>query len=208
MLKEFYKDNWKTIWFLIMLLISIMIVAAVSKTTEAILLVDERPIDEEIHYNIEEAQEEIQYTNNLIAPVEPVIVYEEEKIEPRYGFTPYEIILLSRMVSGDKNIDGDGEYDIDFRECNEFDIYEVHKTLCVVMNRQRHHLWPNNVEDILLQKGQFAVFPRNLNANPSEKTKKIVYEWCNRYDNYDGYVHVVPEEHLYFCGNGKTNTTY
>ena len=129
----------------------------------------------------------------------------EETVEPRYGFTDEEIYLLAQVLSGDRDVDGDGEYDIDFQE--EINYYEVGKVLGVIMNRVRSDDFPNTVTDVVKQKGQFSVIPRNLTREPSDISLSTVREWCTAYDNYINLVQVVPRDHLFFTGNGKTNTT-
>jgi len=139
--------------------------------------------------------------------MEPTIA-EPADISPRYGFTSDDVYLLSQLISGDKNKDGDGEYDIDFKNpLLPKHIHEVHKVLCIVMNRQRHHKWPNTVRDILLQKGQFMVFPRNLKKIPGEKTINLITDWCASYDIGDKSIQVIPEKHIYFSGDGRSNKT-
>lgn len=132
-------------------------------------------------------------------------IYETEYEDLRYGFTVEDIYLLAQLLCGDGRIDGDGEYDIDFRD--EIDYYEVGKVLGVVMNRVRSDEFPNTVTDVVLQKGQFAVIPRNLNAHPSDIALATVCEWCVAYDHYINLVQVVPRDHLYFTGNGVINKT-
>lgn len=135
----------------------------------------------------------------------PIHIEETEDKNLRYGFTVEDIYLLTQLLCGDGSIDGDGEYDIDFRD--EIDYYEVGKVLGVVMNRVRSDEFPNTVTDVVLQKGQFAVIPRNLNAHPSDIALATVCEWCVAYDHYINLVQVVPRDHLYFTGNGVINKT-
>jgi hypothetical protein len=113
--------------------------------------------------------------------------------------------LLAQLVSGSKDIDGDGEYDIDFQY--EINYYEISKVLSVVMNRVRSDKFPDTVHDVVLDKGQFKVMPRNTKRTPSEKTLKVVRDWCTSYDAFDPGVQACPEDHLSFSGNGKINRT-
>ena len=138
-----------------------------------------------------------------IEPIEPIEPAPE--IELRYGFTEGEIYLLAQLLCGDENISGDGEYDIDFAK--EVNYNEVSKVLAVVMNRVRSTQFPNTAYDVVMQKNQFSVMPANASKVPSEKAIEVVEEWCKAYDSYDGGIQVCPESHLYFSGNGKTNTT-
>lgn len=125
--------------------------------------------------------------------------------EPRYGFTEDEVYLLAQLLCGSGNKDGDGEYDIDFK--TEINYCEVAKVLCVVMNRVRSDSFPNTVTDVVMQKGQFSVMPLNAQKTPSDIAIQTVQEWCDAYDRFDGGVQNIPEDHLYFTGNGVTNTT-
>lgn len=128
-----------------------------------------------------------------------------EPPEPRYGFTEDEVYLLAQLLCGSGSKDGDGEYDIDFK--TEINYCEVAKVLCVVMNRVRSDSFPNTVTDVVMQKGQFSVMPRNAQKTPSDIAIQTVQEWCDAYDRFDGGAQNIPEDHLYFTGNGITNTT-
>ncbi len=134
---------------------------------------------------------------------EPIPI--DEEVQLRYGFTDDEIYLLAQVLSGDGDVDGDGEYDIDFQD--EINYYEVGKVLGVIMNRVRSDDFPNTVMDVVTQKGQFSVIPRNLTREPSDISLQTVKEWCTAYDNYINLVQVVPKNHLFFTGDGKINTT-
>ena len=125
--------------------------------------------------------------------------------EPRYGFTEDEVYLLAQLLCGSGCKDGDGEYDIDFK--TEINYCEVAKVLCVVMNRVRSDSFPNTVTDVVMQKGQFSAMPRNAKRTPSDIAIQTVQEWCDAYDRFDGGAQNIPEDHLYFTGNGITNTT-
>ena len=130
---------------------------------------------------------------------------ESSEPEPRYDFTEDEVYLLAQLLCGSGSKDGDGEYDIDFK--TEINYCEVSKVLCVVMNRVRSDSFPNTVTDVVMQKGQFSVMPRNAQKTPSDIAIQTVQEWCDAYDRFDGGAQNIPEDHLYFTGNGVTNTT-
>ena len=127
------------------------------------------------------------------------------EVESRYGFTEDEIYLLAQLLCGDKSVDGDGEYDIDYQK--EINYYEVSKVLCVVMNRVRSKDFPNTVAEVVLQKEQFSVMPQNADKEPSDIALQTVREWCEAYDNHANFIQVVPNNHLFFTGDGKINTT-
>lgn len=127
----------------------------------------------------------------------------EEFIEKRYGFSYNEIYLLAQLLCGDKNVDGDGEYDFDFGNSERYD--QISLVLSVVMNRVRSDEFPDTVTDVVTAKRQFSVMPRNLNVEPSEIALLRVTEWCEAYDRWDGGVQSVPEDHLYFTGDGLEN---
>lgn len=157
---------------------------------------------------------------NLIAETPPVVsttpitptpsptqtsAEEPSEPEPRYDFTEDEVYLLAQLLCGSGSKDGDGEYDIDFK--TEINYCEVSKVLCVVMNRVRSDSFPNTVTDVVMQKGQFSVMPRNAQKTPSDIAIQTVQEWCDAYDRFDRGAQNIPEDHLYFTGNGVTNTT-
>lgn len=152
---------------------------------------------------IEDISQESLYEEEII-PYKVPVLYEEE-IELRYGFTDEDIHILAQVLSGDKSVDGDGEYDIDYQK--EINYYEVGKVLSVIMNRVRSKDFPNTVTDVVMQKGQFSVMPRNSTKEPSDVTLKTVREWCEAYDNHANFVQVIPKNHLFFTGNGVINIT-
>lgn len=149
----------------------------------------------------DELQEEVVETDT------DEVIFEEEIVEVRYGFTADDIYLLAQLLCGDKAKDGDGEYDIDFQPADKINYHEVGKVLCVVMNRQRDDRFPNTVRDVVLARNQFSVFPKNLYSTPSDRALHTVKEWCDAYDSFDGGTQIVPENHVFFSGNGYTNTT-
>lgn len=152
----------------------------------------------------------------LATPATPAtiqIIQPESSIEPtpemelRYGFTEDEIYLLAQVLCGDENTSGDGEYDIDFVDPDNINYYEVSKVLCVVMNRVRDDRFPSTVEDVVLAHNQFSVMPKNLEATPSEMALMVVEDWCKAYDLFDTCTQCVPENHVFFAGNGASNIT-
>jgi hypothetical protein len=192
----------------IMLCILLIMVSIVPPTesmaNEAVL--EERPI-------IEQVSTMIFVPRPLVfpEPVSEVITQEEEVIEPRYGFTDEEVYLLAQLLCGDKNKDGDGEYDFVWDAKNdEVNYSEVCKVLCVVMNRVRSDLFPNTVTAVVTQVNprQFSAMDNNAYAVPDDVAIQIIREWCNAYDNWDTGVQTIPESHLYFeAGPNNTNTT-
>jgi len=144
----------------------------------------------------------IETIKDIPIPTTPAPIKE---IKLHYGFTDEDVYLLAQVLSGGGNVDGDGEYDIDFQE--EINYYEVGKVLNVIMNRVRSEDFPDTVKDVVLQKGQFSVIPRNLTREPSDIALQTVREWCTAYDNYINLVQVVPTNHLFFTGNGTINIT-
>jgi len=130
-------------------------------------------------------------------------------IELRYGFTDDDIYLLAQLLCGDASIDGDGEYDFVWSALHgRMNYYEMGKVLCVVMNRQRNGYWGDTVREVVLAKGQFVVFPKNLKTKPHDIAMERVRDWCYDYDRWDYRLQVIPESHLYFrAGPNLTNVT-
>lgn len=126
-------------------------------------------------------------------------------LDPIYDFTDEEVLLMAQLLSGDKTVDGDGEYDIDYQK--DINHEEVNKVLCVVMNRVFDDRFPDTVEEVILARNQFSVMPKNLNANPTLRSQRVVKEWCDTYANSPERVQTIPGDHVYFTGNGITNTT-
>ena len=145
--------------------------------------------------------------------LETMLESEEDIISPRYGFTEEDIYLLSQLIAGDKNKIGDGEYDFTWaiQHGFEFDFIEIYKVLCVVMNRVRSKDFPSTVSEVILQRGQFAVIPRNLKTDPDPLVITEIRAWCEKYDGWWN-MQIIPEDHLYFEAgphNGNiTSTTW
>ena len=140
--------------------------------------------------------------------VNPEVLPAPETIEPtpkRYGFTDSDIYLMTVLLCGSGKTDGDGEYDIDFD--NNIDHDQVSLVLSVVMNRVMSDRFPNTVSEVIWARGQFSPMPRWKNGLPtvSDKSYQIVKDWCIAYDAHDLSVMSIPEDHLYFAGNGKIN---
>lgn len=140
-------------------------------------------------------------------PVQEVIPEpEQEPVKsPRYGFTADDIYLMSVLLTGSKDVNGDGEFDFDFGRQDEYD--QISLVLCVVMNRVRSDLYPNTVSEVIWQKNQFAPMRKWQKGLPkvSDISIQRVTEWCEAYDRYDPGVQCIPEDHLYFHGDGINN---
>ena len=131
-----------------------------------------------------------------------------ETIEPtpkKYGFTDSDIHLMTVLLCGSGKTDGDGEYDIDFDTNIDHD--QVSLVLSVVMNRVMSDRFPNTVSEVVWARGQFSPMPRWKNGLPtvSDKSYQIVKDWCVAYDAHDLSIMSIPEDHLYFTGNGTIN---
>ena len=140
--------------------------------------------------------------------VTPEVLPAPETIEPtpkRYGFTDSDIYLMTVLLCGSGKTDGDGEYDIDFDTNINHD--QVSLVLSVVMNRVMSDRFPNTVPEVIWARGQFSPMSRWTNGLPtvSDKSYQIVKDWCVAYDTHDLSIMSVPEDHLYFTGNGKIN---
>ena len=127
------------------------------------------------------------------------------ELDPRYGFTEDEIKVLAILLCGSKDVDGDGEYDIDFGNDERYD--QISLVLCVVMNRVRNDHFPNTVTEVVYQPNQFAPMKQWKDCSPevSEIALQRVREWCNAYDCWDSEIQSIPEDHLYFTGDGLEN---
>ncbi len=144
------------------------------------------------------------------AAKEPVREYALEEIaipeiEPRYGFTDDEVYLMAVLLSGSKYVDGDGEYDVDFH--NQDNQQQISLVLNVVMNRVNSDQFPDTISEVIWAPGQFSPMPKWVNNLPEvgDISLQKVREWCNAYDTYDPEAQVVPDNHLYFYGNGIVN---
>lgn len=131
------------------------------------------------------------------------IIFEEPIFEPRYGFTDDDIYLMTVLLCGSENTDGDGEYDIDVENYDKHD--EIALVLGVVMNRVMSPNFPNTVSEVIWAKNQFTPMRRWTNGLPkvSERSYQIVKEWCEAYDAHDLSILSVPENHLFFSAKKK-----
>lgn len=152
---------------------------------------------------IEEVPESIQIQEVVEEPVELKVM--ESAPPPRYGFTDDDIYLMTVLLSGSKDVDGDGEFDIDYRKNIDYD--QTSLVLCVVMNRVQSEKFQNTVSEVIWQKGQFSPMVRWTRGIPkvSDISLKLVTEWCTAYDAWDDSVQTIPENHLYFSGDGRKN---
>ena len=133
-------------------------------------------------------------------------IFSTEEIQDlpvRYSFTEEDIILMAQLLTGCGYIDGDGEYDFDFK--NTVNFVEVNKVLGVVINRVKSEDFPNTVKEVILQRNQFVVMPRNLTVTPSDISLETVRNWIYRYNKNDETTMV--NGHLYFTGTGIINIT-
>jgi len=143
----------------------------------------------------------------IIATEDEVEVSPEPTRPPRYGFTEEEIILLARLLCGDKDVDGDGEYDFDYGFRHNYD--QISLVLCVVMNRVRSDKFPNTVKENLYRQGQFTrVLSWTSEPDVSDVAMHYVRTWCELYDSYNGFAQSIPEDHYYFNGDGKRNYSH
>ena len=143
-------------------------------------------------------------------PEEYILREEEEVVEeviipPRYNFTEDDIYLMTVLLCGDRNIDGDGEYDVDFGNSDNHE--QISLVLSVVMNRVMSTSFPNTVSEVIWAKGQFSLMPRWRHKLPivSTESYEIVKNWCESYALHDPAIMSIPETHLYFGGNGIIN---
>lgn len=132
-------------------------------------------------------------------------IVEEPEPQPKYGFAEDDIYLMTVLLCGSAKTAGDGEYDIDFAKDINHD--QISLVLSVVMNRVMSDNFPNTVSEVIWAPGQFAPMTRWKRGLPivSEKSYQIVKEWCESYDRHDLTVMSIPENHLYFSGNGVIN---
>jgi len=138
-------------------------------------------------------------------PEKEFTLEEMPEIEPRYSFTDDEVYLMAVLLSGSKYVDGDGEYDIDFYNQDNYE--QIALVLNVVMNRVNSDKFPDTVEEVIWAPGQFSPMKKWGNGLPevSDISLKIVKEWCHSYDMYEPESQTIPENHLYFSGNGVIN---
>lgn len=141
----------------------------------------------------------------VVPSVLPSATVEPKIIIPRYGFTEDDIYLMAVLLTGSEEVSGDGEFDFDYGRSEEYD--QISLVLCVVMNRVRSESFPNTVSEVIWQKNQFSLMPIWEEGLPqvSDISLQKVTEWCEAYDAYDPGAQSIPEDHLYFSGDGHNN---
>ena len=92
-------------------------------------------------------------------PLEPPTIINNDAVSTdsnslRYGFTNDDIHLLSVLLTGSKNVDGDGEFDFDYGRGEEYD--QISLVLGVVMNRVQSDKFPNTVSEVIWQGSIFS----------------------------------------------------
>lgn len=190
----------RAIFWLVLIVILVLVQQKASKTAAIEAELDSKP---QITIKTQEMTdlEPIEEPESMPRPVETAPVAPE----PRYGFTSDDIHLLSVLLSGSKDVSGDGEYDIDYGNQDRFD--QISLVLCVVMNRVRDDRFPNTVSEVVWADGQFSLMYLWEDGLPevSDITWERVNEWCEAYDNYDLGIQSVPEDHVFFSGDGIEN---
>lgn len=183
---EQYDEKLRMIFWLIMLCVVLEYWPTNIKDMNPSVPIIETQIMKEVE--IHEAPEEI---IEMVAPV-------------KYGFTEEEIYLMTLLLCGSGKTDGDGEYDIDFHNMGNHE--QVSLVLGIVMNRVESNNFPNTVAGVIWQKGQFSVMPKWTDNLPivSVNSYEVVKAWCDMYDSQDPSLSI-PENHLYFSGNGVIN---
>lgn len=144
-------------------------------------------------------------------PKENIVVQEPiveiiPPIPPKYGFTDDDIYLMTVLLCGSKDVNGDGEYDIDFG--NQDNEEQISLVLNIVMNRVMSNKFPDTVSEVIWAKNQFhpmARWSKNNLPEVSSESYEIVKAWCESYDLDDSSVMTIPKSHLYFAGNGVVN---
>lgn len=188
------KRNKKMLYFITFVILTGLLVANLLMCYNKPIPEPEIIVEHEIVYVEVEKKE----------PTEPIeeIIFDKE---PRYGFTDDEVYLMTVLLCGSKDVDGDGEYDIDFE--NYDNRHEIAVVLGVVMNRVMSDYFPNNVADVIWAPNQFTPMKRwTTDSVPvvSERSFSIVKAWCDAYDAYDLSILSAPENHLFF----SASTTY
>jgi hypothetical protein len=142
---------------------------------------------------------------NQVTSIPEEVIFEEPVPPARYGFTTDDIYLMTVLLCGNGNVDGDGEYDVDFG--NQDNHGQISLVLSVVMNRVMSPLFPNTVSEVIWAPNQFSPMAKWFRGTPQVKPEsyEIVRRWCEAYDAHDLTVISVPESHLYFTGNGYIN---
>lgn len=194
----------RAIFWLVLIVILVLVQQKASKTAAIEAELDSKPQiaiktqEMTVLETIDSIQVEHRSTEVAVTAPEP-------SPEPRYGFTDDEMYLLAVLLSGSKYVDGDGEYDIDYGNDDRYD--QISLVLCVVMNRVRDDRFPNNVSDVVWADGQFALMPLWSRELPevSDVSLQRVTAWCKAYDAYDHGAQSIPENHIYFHGDGCEN---
>lgn len=182
----------RIIFWILLVFNTVILVKGLNPEPQTVTVIYPDPIIIQIEYVPKEPEKEF-------------TLEEMPEIEPRYGFTDDEVYLMAVLLSGSKYVDGDGEYDIDFHNQDNYE--QIALVLNVVMNRVNSDKFPDTVEEVIWAPGQFSPMKKWVNGLPevSDISLKIVKEWCRSYDTYEPESQTIPENHLYFSGNGVIN---
>lgn len=182
----------RIIFWILLVFNTVILVKGLNPEPQTVTVIYPDPIIIQIEYVLKEPEKEF-------------TLEEMSEIEPRYGFTDDEVYLMAVLLSGSKYVDGDGEYDIDFHNQDNYE--QIALVLNVVMNRVNSDKFPDTVEEVIWSPGQFSPMKKWVNGLPevSDISLQIVKEWCRSYDTYEPESQTIPENHLYFSGNGVIN---
>ncbi len=182
----------RIIFWILLVFNTVILVKGLNPEPQTVTVIYPDPIIIQIEYVPKEPEKEF-------------TLEEMPEIEPRYSFTDDEVYLMAVLLSGSKYVDGDGEYDIDFYNQDNYE--QIALVLNVVMNRVNSDKFPDTVEEVIWAPGQFSPMKKWVNGLPevSDISLKIVKEWCHSYDMYEPESQTIPENHLYFSGNGVIN---
>lgn len=112
-----------------------------------------------------------------------------EVIEEEYP-TRDEVYCLSRLVHGEASV------------CN--DLVKSQVAWCVI-NRVEAENYPNTIREVCSEHGQFAGWNRECSTSPSIEEREMCYDIILAWKRGDDSKRTLPEEYLYFMGDGEEN---
>ena len=209
-IKKFYTEYSPLIWAIFWAIMTILVILFWPRTKE--IVAESAPPQDavELPITIPERHKPRPITAPIPTPTPhpsftPTPTPEATPTPPQYGFTEDDIYLMAVLLTGSKYVDGDGEFDFDYGRDDEYD--QISLVLCVVMNRVRSERFPNTVAEVIWREGQFDPMTQWRDGLPqvSDISLQKVRGWCEAYDAYDPDVQSIPEDHLYFSGDGHDN---
>lgn len=136
----------------------------------------------------EESCIEYNYSDTLHIS-DPLVAIEE----PEFEISERDIIILAKLMYG---------------ECRGISDNNMKAAVCwVALNRLDHSGYGNTLEDVVIRSGHFSGYKESNPVwdNLYELAKDVMYNYYWEKAGWQGSWRVIPEDYLWFHGNGEIN---